>query len=334
MEQDTLLNSIPIELWYNILKWTDVITLSKLAKTNRFFNHLIDDNLWRLVDNLYKLTDTILIPRTVFTFNKYRYLVDWSNIILYNQQYNRTIPEETILWIPDIPDLEMICLYQTFSEYLIRTLYPRINWSTLLEKQTVPLDIIDFMIQSQNDYWELSNIDWCNIWLFHPIDYNFILRNLENVQWHPLSSNKSSVSYKVMNHFGNNIVWQEFTKHSLHEEILEHFVNKFDFICWNNISRYTNMSPDFIKRHIKNLDISSIIRYQIIPEWLLLEIIQSLKPFEEFDLDFYMPNIATYQKISKQFIVQYKNYIPFKALVRNTQIPRSLIHELYSKQYK
>jgi hypothetical protein len=321
---------LPNEIWYNIIKWFDIVTLSEFTRVNKSLNNLVNENLWLLVDNLHRITNTILIPKTIFTFNKYRYLIDWNTIVLYNQQHNKIIPEETITWIPDIQDLEMICIYQTFSENLVRMIYPRISWPNLLSKQTVPLDIINIMIDGQSDYWELSISDWYNIWLYQPIDYDFIVNNIDNVQWHPLSSNKNAVSYQTINRFGNNIIWQEFTKHSLHEDVLEYFIEKFDFVCWSNISRYTNMSASFMKKHIKFLDIGSIIRYQTIPEWLLNEIIQQLRPFEDFDLNFYMPSIATYQNISKKFILRYKNYIPLKTIVRNTKISRSLIHELYS----
>ena len=109
------LDNLPVDILINIIKHTNVPTISKMNCINRNFNQIIDNYLWELVDNLITHTDTVLIPKTIETFKKYRYLVDWSNIILYNQNANKTIPEYVIKWIPDKIDLDMICVYQTFS---------------------------------------------------------------------------------------------------------------------------------------------------------------------------------------------------------------------------
>lgn len=317
------LSILPLEILMYVLKYTDVITVSKLSCVNKYFNNMINDNLWNIIDKLYKHTDTILIPKTIQTYNKYLYLVDWNNIIMYNQQHNKIIHEDVIIWIPDIQDLHIIAVYQTLTEKTIRMLYNKIDRSILLSKQIVPLDIIYYIISSSHD---ISVTDWFNIWLYQKVDCAFVTTFFDKVEWHALSMNKEVVSVDFINMFGKYIIWQEFTKHSIHENILKYYIDKFDFICWNNISRYTELSDTFMKLHLQNLDLGTLIRYQSIPPTLLEEIVEN---FNDNDIDFYMQNIGTYQKISKKFICRYKYYLPLRVLIRNKHIPRSDIHTIY-----
>lgn len=330
-EDTNIIYKIPIELWSNILKYTNVPTISNFSCLNTHFNKIIDDNLWMFIDKVLKYTETILIPKTIHTFYKYRYIVDWHDIILYNQQCNSKIPEDVIVWIPETVDLEAIVLYQTLSEDIIRGIYPKVSWPTLLQKQRVPLDVIYCMIQSQNEEWSLSTSDWCNIWSKQKIDCNFITKYIDNIQWHPLSTNKDIISYDLISLYGENLIWHEFTKHGIHEDILKHFTHKFDFICWNNISRYTELSNDFIEKYLGNLDIGSVVRYQDISEKLLNTIVES---FSDFDLDFYMSTIGSYQKISEDFILRYKDRLPFRTIIKNKRIPKSLVHKIYKDDYE
>lgn len=329
-EKTPTLENLPFEILLKILKYTNVVTISKFNYLNQYFHILIDRNIWLLIDNLDCYTNSILIPNTIFTYNKYRYLIDWSDIILYNQDHGFIIPEHVISWIQDKVDLEIICSYQIFSESLIRQLYNKISWSLLLAKQNVPLDIINYMVTNQSDTYRLSVTDWYNICNFQKIDCQFVDNNLENVEWYPLSCNKNLVCYDFIYKYGNDIFWQEFTKHGIHENILVYFIDKFDFICWNNISRFTQLSESFIETYLQYLDKPTILRYQTIPEKMLIEMVES---FNDFDKDFYFPTIATYQKLSFNFIKKYQSYLSLRAIIRNKFIRKSIIHELYSKEF-
>jgi hypothetical protein len=322
-----LVKTLPVEIWYEILKYIDIITLSNLICTNKFFNIVIDNNFWYLIDNIidYNNFDYTLIPATIHTFNKYTYLIDWNSIILYNQTYaNKTIPESTVVWIPDNKDLQIISTCQTFSDTLIRQIFHKINYKILLSTQTIPTDILYNIIETNT----LSNQEWYYIWSKHIIDYNFVLKYIDNVQWHPLSSNKNIVCYEIIMNYGENIIWQEFTKHSINENILQSFIHKFDFICWNNISRFTELSETFIKTNFQHFELGSLIRYQCLSENLLNDIVSK---FSETDFTFNFTNILRYQKVSKKFLLTYNIYSKhelLRSLVKNKRIPRSLIHDL------
>jgi hypothetical protein len=314
---------LPYELWIEIFKYTNVKTLGNMSCVNRYFNERLNVDLWSIIDKLYDSINKIIIPKTKLTFDKYRYLIDWNSIILYNQQHNKNIPEDVIEWIPDNVDLEMICTYQTFSEKLIRKIYNKLSWSSLLSKQTVPIDIIDYHITNGVIF---SNTDWYNIWSKQKIDVNFVTKYIDNIQWHPVSSNKNAVSFEFIQLYSQHIVWQEFTKHGISESIIVYFLDKFDFFSWSNLCRYTELSCDFIKSHLSYLDIASILRYQTLSDVLLNEIVDN---FNDTDFDFNFNTIGIYQKLSKQFILKYKRYLPLRIVIRNKQIPRSVIHDIY-----
>lgn len=318
---------IPVETWFDILRYTDVVTISKIACLNKNFNNLVYYNLWSIIDNLYKWSDSILIPNTLETYIKYRYLVDWSRILLYNEGNSKCIPENVILWIPDNRDLEMICVYQNFSENIIRQIYKKLNTLSLLSKQKVPVDILFEIVHSQNEFFQLTNTEWYHIWSKQDLTFDFVLNNLNKVQWNPLSGNKSIVSVDFIRYFSNDIIWQEFTRHGIHEEILESYIEKFDLICWNNISRYTELSNRFIIDNIVNLEFDLLIRYQTLSEEIINIILE--KSYGDIEYDIYMQNVAVYQKISKAFIRKHRNIITKRMLIKNDKIPRTYIHEIY-----
>lgn len=318
-----IISKIPVELWFGILKYTNIKTIGKIACVNKRINDVIYSNLWGLIDQIFDNKSTeFLIPKYELTYNRYIYIIDWSDIIMNCKNMNTKIPESTIMWIKDNRDLGIIALYQDLSEDLIRLMYKKIPISTLLSKQKVPIDIICNII---NEY-ELSISDWYNIWLSQDINYKFVLDNIDNIQWFPVSTNKTVVSFEFINRFGDNIIWQEFTKHSIHENILERYISKFDFICWDNICTFTQLSDEFIERHFNYFNKFTLIRFQELSEEIVNRILSSYN-------EDYIISILSYQKVSKEFIINNINFVSRKSLIKNKHIPRSTIH-LICKMFK
>ena len=117
----------PVEIWFNILKDTTLIELSRLMCVNRYFYNLIRQNKWKFVDNLKDKTFS-LIPKTKATFENFKYSVDWIGIILKNKDNKQYIPDYVIEWIDDKQTLEYMCIYQEFSEKTISKIFDKINW--------------------------------------------------------------------------------------------------------------------------------------------------------------------------------------------------------------
>ena len=323
---EKIVTSLPVEIWIHIFKYIDLPTLSVLNYTNTFFYKIISRDKWFFIDNMnnnFNLNANVHVPLTKETFLNYKYCIDWSQIILKNESTGNKIPENVIEWIEDKQDLEIISTYQKISNNLINKLFNKISYKNLINHQDLPLNIL---YQIANNDVNLNNTDWYVIWSKQKIDFNFIVSNINNVQWHPLSGNRHSVSFELINQYYDKIVWQEFTKHSINENILEKFIHKFDFICWNNISRFTELSNNFITKYITYLDLGSVFRYQKLSSELLYNLVDSFT-LDEFE--YYFQSICLYQKLSSDFIIKYKDKITLKFLIRNRNIPRSVLSFIY-----
>jgi hypothetical protein len=324
MKNKVRLSSLPFEILLNIFKYMDVYSLSNLISTNNFFYNIINSNKWRLIDNLID-KNFIQIPNNIKTYNNYKYIINWTNIILHRKDTHKIIiPEHVISWIPDLHDLELISIYQKFSESLIRKLFYKLSWKNLLSHQILPVDIIEIIIFDSNRI--IDNQDWFNICSKQPITYEFIETYEHKIQWHPVSSNKHCVSFELIDKYSDKLIWQEITKHGINENILIKYTEKFDFICWSNISQFTKLSLNFIKCFLEHLDLNIIFRYQSInDEYYIDELIDRFN----LDSDIYFQSISLNQPLGDFFLTKYKNQLSLKLLIRNKKILRSHLAKIY-----
>lgn len=331
-------SQIAIEIWERILAYTDLHTISKVQCLDRYFYNMIHKNRYEFIDRLRvekSVCNNILIPNTYKTFLNYRYCIEWRNIIIQRNLGNstRVIPDNVIRWIPDSNDLDIICVYQRLSSSLLRDMYKKFTWTTLIYHQSLPLDILETLISTYLGNSLLSNENytvWSRVWTQECITFEFLERYIDYVQWHPVSSNKSLVCFDLIDRYGDNLIWQEFTKHGINENVLVNYLHKFDFICWTNIAEYTELSERFILDHLEHLDLNIVLRYQKISESLLLQWIDTygLTHFTEWML---FECLGLNQKLSQSFIKEYKPYLPLKILIRNRNIQRSVLQAVYGR---
>lgn len=321
----------PIEIWDRILAYTDLHTISTVQCANRLFYNMIHPKRYQTIDRLHDDID-VLIPMTYETFLNYRYCIEWRNIILRRNlgKPDRKIPESVIRWIPDSQDLDVICVYQPLSTHLLREMYTKFTWTTLLYNQRLPLDILETLVTTYliNDQHHSHYSEWSRVWGQECITPEFLDKYIDHVQWHPVSSNKSLVNFDVIDRYGHDLVWQEFTKHGINENVLVNYLHRFDFICWINIAEYTQLSEQFIMDHLEHLDLNIILRYQTISETLLLQLIDKygLTHFIDWML---FECIGLNQQLSPGFIKEYRPYLPLKILIRNRKIPRTVLQAIY-----
>lgn len=308
--------NLPNEILLSIFKYLDVSSLSKLQCTNKIIYKKIKEiNKWYIIDHM--INANYPIPKTKETFENYKYCIDWKEFIL--QKY--IIPEDVVEWIDDYGDITIISLYQTFSENLLEKIYYKIPISCLLSNQVLPIDILYNMIESNN----LNATDWYYISSKQKIDLAFIEKYIDKIQWNPLSQNINIVNYNIIEKYHDKLIWQEMTKHGINEYILFNYIKYFDFICWSNISQFSVLSNDFIKTFLSFLDLDIIFRFQRISEELLCSIIQNFINDEYY----YFESIGLNQCLSKDFIIKHKDYLPLKNLIRNKNISRKLLSEIF-----
>lgn len=315
---------LPVEIWFIILKNISFRDLSCLMCVNRYLYNLIQKNKWRLVDNLNDVSFNI-IPKTKETFINYKYSIDWVGMILNNKENKNYIPDYVIEWIEDRQILEYMCIYQTFSEETIRRIFDKINWQLLLLYQKkIPLDLINYIVET----YDLSFENWNLIWLNENLDLNFITKYINKVRWHVISGNKEIISIDLIEKYGDRLILHEITKHGINERIIIHYLSKMDMICWTNVSQFTKLSMDFIKKYIDKLNLQFILNYQEIDEGFLESLIEKLSDLEE---TIFFQSVALNQKLSYNFISKYKNDLCIQNLIRNKKILRNDIYVTFQK---
>lgn len=317
MPNKLTLVDIPYDILTHILKYTNLITISKLQCLNLHFYNLINPNKWYLIDNTpFNIT---FVPSTIETYNNYIYSIDFFEIL----QNKKHIPEQIIECIDDPKKLELICIYQQLSDTLLHKLYSKIHYKVLLAHQILPTNILFHL--THNDLLSFTNNDWYLIWSIQKINIQYIEKYIDNVQWNPLCSNKYSVSFEFIEKYHTNIIWHQFTKHGINENIIEKYIFKFDFICWSNISQYTKLSNEFIVKYINDLHLDIILRFQSLEEYLLTILLSSNN---QSTINHYSELISLNQQVSINFIKTYK--LPLKHLVRNKKIPRKTLATIFS----
>jgi len=312
------LECIPNEIIPMILKYSDILTLSKLQCTSKsLYSKINEINKWYIIDNMYNPDYYKLIPKTKETFKNYRFCIDWKELII----QKCIIAEEVIEWIEDYADVAIISIYQKFSKNLLRKVHDKISYSCLLSHQVLPIDILYNIIECN----ELSSTDWYYISLNQTIDLEFIQKYFDKIQWNPLSQNKNIINCKIIDTYHDKLIWQELTKHGINEYILINYITYFDFICWSNISQYSILSDVFMKMFLSFLDLDIIFRFQRISETFLISIVENFIADESY----YFESIGLNQCLSKDFITKYKKFLPLKILIRNRNIPRKLLSTIY-----
>ena len=315
------MSQLPFELWSEIFKYLDLKNLSKINCLNKYFNYFIQKDKLDIIDSFYT-KNFLFIPKTRDTYINYYYCIDWTKFVLNNM----TIPEHVIRWITERNDLEMIALHQELSPCLVEYISDRVQFDTLITKQKIPLQMLEYKI---NSLASLTNFQWYLIWSSQNVDYDFIIRHFNNIQWQPLSTNKDAMSYKIIHSFSENLIWPEITRHGIHECIINEFKHKMDRFCWINISEYTNLSQEFIKENLHVLDFNRVIRYQTLDEDFIIDIVDNLTDTEKY---MYINIISLNQKISIKFLKKYVKFISLRTLIRNDKILRKDIESFVKSE--
>lgn len=313
---------IPTEIWFNIFKHINMLDLSNMMCVNHHFYNLIQKNKWNFIDCLID-KDFNYIPKTRETFDNFKYCINWTDIILKYPDNRNIIPNHVIEWIDNKQDLEYMCIYQNLSEATIYKLFNKINWKLFLTYQTLPLSLIKNIVET----YDIAYGDWYYIWLNPNLDFDFIIKYQDFAQWRVISSNKNIITYDLIQKYGDRLFIHEITRHGINESIVNYYLPKMDHICWINVSQFTKLSEEFIKKHIDKLNLQFIVKYQDISEEYLITIIDNLGSNEDHIGLF--QSISLHQKLSYDFMLKYKDNLHIKNLIRNKNILRNDIYKLF-----
>lgn len=327
-----MLNIFPTEIIYNIFTFLDIKTFSSILLTNKHNYNYLHELKWDIIDIMSSPGHPI--PLNYYTYNNYKYCIDWITII-----YNKTIIPESVVEIfmiknklHDYSDIskfnvKLLLKYQKFSHNFLLQYYHLCDYKTLLSHQNLPQSLINIIVSTN----ELDQNDWYNLLSTQIYDLNFIDNYIERINWHwhAVSINKDVINTEILSKYYNNLIWPELTKHGINQDILEIFIHKLDRVSWSNVAYYSKLSSDFILKYKSFLNPQILFRTQILEYDTIITLIHS--QYNIFDIEESWVNVALYQFLDYDFIQKYKNNLSIKYLIRNPKIKRKDIFLIYNE---
>lgn len=311
-----MFNLFPQEISDLIIKYTDLPTLSKLLRINKYTYNYINGRKWNYIDNMIDIG--ICIPLNKETYNEYIYCIDFTTLI-----YNKyKIPDSVIIELSSYIDFELLSRNQKLSDTILYKFYDRIKIINLLSEQVLPYDLLLLIVEN----FILNSAEWHWICKQQKFDIHFINTYLTNIDWNALSQNKNVISLDILNTYMDKIVWNELTNNGISEDILVLCTHKFDRFSWNNISYTSKLSSEFILKYKEHLNIYALISCQTLEENVILELINSEEFYPKVDL---WNKVASCQSLTKSFILKYKEHIQLRFLIRNKKIKRSILKDIF-----
>lgn len=324
----TEINAIPYELILYILKQSDVNTISVMCCVNRYFKEIITRNKWEIIDYILirKPDEMFKIPLNSETYKSYRYI---SNFLVRNwNEENRSQLSTSLL--NTLVEENNINIQYLITNFKFEDDFLSCNWNKLdilllLRYQKFPLcvmfDIVDKRNSnvSENLFWEL----FCR---HQSLPLYFIDRYQNYINWVALSENKSSLTTNVMNKYKGKLIWQEVSKHGLVEELVYKFLTYFDIFSWINVSCYSKLSDEFIRKYVDKLHIPSMLVYQTLKPDTIEMLIEKDCVNPKIGL---WEKVSEYQSLSYDFIMKNKEHLKLDFMISNTNISRRELSDVF-----
>lgn len=302
--------SFPDEIWENILINSSVPTLSTMCCVSKRFNNMINGKLWDFID-LLPPQKKFPIPRNKPTLTKFFYIIDWTSIVCNDQK----VPEDILTELVDQVDLVAISSKQKLSNDFIRKHFDKLPAHHLIHNQTVSTDILEKIINN-----DVRVIATYALWEKHFLDYEFIKKYFNHVNWMALSSNKNALSVNIIDEFHDKLFWPELSKHGLAEWLIAKYIHKIDKFSWSNIAFFSQLSRQFIIEHIDDLNLLTILHTQELGHDFIIQLIEY--GVEEYDACDLWNKVSANQRLSRDFLEKYKSKLSLRLLIRNPRVKR------------
>lgn len=311
---------IPEELLMEVLQYCDIKTLSSLQCVDKYMWNMIKENRYKIIDKMNVAMGSN-IPRNMMTYNAYQYIIDFEEIIIKKNK----LEDDVIVEFEDIINFSLLFNMQKLSEQILRKYYKKISVNDVINNQTLPYDVLEQIITLNN----FDATQWYILCKRQRFDVTLVEKYIEKVDWHALSQNKNVMSREFLERFSDKLFWIEVSNLGICEDLVLRYFDKINNrIAWNNITYVSKLSNDFISTYlhlfIQYECLLSLISCQSLSENIITHIIG----IYEGNADI-LKKIASYQNLSKQFIINYKPFLPLRLLKKNQRIPRKLLHEVF-----
>lgn len=315
------MEKIPRELWMEIIQYCDIKTLSSLQCADKCMYSFVKSKKYEMIDKMnIKLGNNI--PKNKLTYDTYKYIIDFDELIMRKNE----LDDNVIIEFEDIINFSLLSNMQKLSEQILRRYYNKMSVNDIINNQTLPYDVLQQLILS-NDF---DANQWYILCKGQRFDVPLVEQYIEKVDWHALSQNKHAMTREFMLNYSDKLYWIEVSNLGICEDLILRYFDKINNrIIWNNITFASKLSIGFIKQFL-----------HLFVEYDCIMALLSCQKVDEEIVDkilVQMPNghtniwkkISSYQYISKEFVIKYKEQLPIRLLKKNTKVPRKVLHEVF-----
>lgn len=320
---------LPVEIWIEVLRHVDVRALSAFSCACKTTRDIVKTNRWEIIDLMTEVD--WMIPGTVETYNEYRFIIDFTLMIV---EQKRVIPEYVLEEMGDRVDIALLSTFQEFSEDFVRKCFHRIALMNLLQDQKLPMDVLNYIVCTT----ELNVAHWHHICRNQRLTVEFVdtYEQMGLIQWNALSDNKDALTIELVAKYADRLIWHELTKHGVSEDILMCKIRRdgedsLDYFCWCNIAMFTKLSPVFIQTYIHKLPAFYAMRAQDVPqECIMLMLEMDGGRSEEHAL---WQSIGLRQPLTKEFVLVHQDKLRLSDMIRNKNIKRTVLHRVFGGRF-
>lgn len=336
------LDNLPCEIMLYILKQTDVRTVSVMCCVNTYFYKLMKANKWSIIDSIFvkNNNEKYIIPANGKTYKAYRYVIDFHlpHVVTRPQRkrLNKSVLE-TLMKENGI-NMEYIVINFVLAEDFLSIHWEKMSTYNILMYQNLPLNVI---LSIANKYYEnhREHLDyWEAICRCQTLPLYVIDQYLSCINWFVLSGNKKTLTIDVLKKYSDKVMWAEVTKLGVVEELINEFVESMTrytstalcSICWMNISCYSQLSDEFIRKYINKLNIKFLLVYQNLKPDTIEELIGfATHPMSGIESEQMWDKVSEYQCLSYSFIRKHKGHLKLHKLISNRKISRRDLYTVF-----
>lgn len=179
--------------------------------------------------------------------------------------------------------------FQNLSYPFLHSMRHKIPWDFLAENRQLSLEfIIEFKSELDGSWYYISKYQDV------VVDEKFLKKFANKVFWLEVSK-RTELTLEMMEKFIDRLdMVCLLSRHTIPEEFIRKYIKKMDYVAWNHISRWYNLSEIFIRDFHEYLDWDMMSIQQNISESLLIDF------HNKFEGPYALPRVLRRHKYSKK----------------------------------
>lgn len=146
-------------------------------------------------------------------------------------------------------DWKLASEFSKINDAVIKRFADRLDWIIIATERNLDEDFIE----KYNNY-----MDWLAVSASQQLSEGFIERHKNDVDWEIISLSQE-LSFGFMDKYADRLNWDYIARSQcLNDSFIEKHLERFSDEGLKFVSKYQNISPAFVLKHIKQLDMDSI----------------------------------------------------------------------------